>query len=54
MQLIVAAIKDIGYGLIREQERKILKEYTKKVPESDFRHDIMLAPEWVRKTIASL
>lgn len=54
MQLIVAAIKDIGYGLIREQERKILKEYTEKVPESDFRHDIMLAPEWVRKTIASL
>lgn len=54
MQLIVAAIKDIGDGLMREYERKALKEYTEKVSEKDFKHDIMLAPEWVRKTITSL
>ncbi len=53
MQQIVAAIKDIGDGLMREDERKALKEFTNMVSDKDFRHDIKLAPEWVRKTITS-
>lgn len=54
MQLIVAAIKEIGEGKMYESEKSILKGHLEKVSRSQFEHDVKLAPIWVRNAIISL
>lgn len=54
MQLIVAAIRNLGEGKLYEHEKAFLKEHLSHVIESEFAHDIKLAPEWVRRTISEI
>lgn len=54
MQLIVAAIKEIGDGKLTDSEKAILKKHLTEVPKSQYEHDIQLAPLWVRKMITTL
>lgn len=54
MQLIVAAIKETGEGLLYDEEKAILKQHLSHVPQKEYEHDIKLAPIWVRNTIMSL
>ena len=54
MQLIVAAIKEVGEGLLYDEERSILKQHLSHVPQKQYEHDIKLAPIWVRNTIMAL
>ncbi|PCI93607.1 MAG: hypothetical protein COB15_16105 [Flavobacteriales bacterium] len=47
-KLVIQALKSIGKGNINpEEERKILELLRKENPEY-LRHDILLAPEWIR------
>ena len=54
MSLIVASIKEMGEGCLTEKQISIIKEHLAKVEEEDFRHDVKLAPEWVRKQLFEL
>lgn len=54
MQLIVSAMREIGKENIKETEMQIIRKHLKNVSESDFNHDVALAPEWVQKTLKSL
>lgn len=54
MQLVVAALKEIGKGLATEEELTIIKEIVDRVPENQFKHDLALAPNWIIKLIKSL
>lgn len=54
MQLVVAALKEIGKGLATEEELTIIKEIVDKVPENQFKHDLALAPNWIIKLIKTL
>ena len=49
MQLAVIAMREIGEKLITEEQvSKIKKMITEHVSEQDFKHDIVLAPTWVK------
>lgn len=54
MQLIVAALREIGNGKVTEQEKETLKERLASVNDADFNHDITLSPAWVRKLLKDL
>lgn len=54
MQLIVAALKEIGNGKVIEEEKTIIAERLKEVNDSDFNHDITLAPVWVQKLLKEI
>lgn len=54
MQLVVAALKEIGKGLATEEELTIIKEIVDRVPENQFKHDLALAPNWIIKLIKTL
>lgn len=54
MQLVVAALKEIGKGLVTEEELTIIKEIVDRVPENQFKHDLALAPNWIIKLIKTL
>lgn len=54
MQLIVAALREIGNGKVTEQEIKIIKERLALVNNADFNHDITLAPVWVKKLLKEI
>lgn len=54
MQLVVAALKEIGKGLATEEKLTIIKEIVDKVPENQFKHDLALAPNWIIKLIKTL
>jgi hypothetical protein len=47
--LVIQALKEIGNGLVREDEVERVIELLKKEKESDLRHDIRLAPVWIQK-----
>ncbi len=52
MQLAVLAMREIGEKLItEEQTAKIKKMITEHVTVQDFKHDIVLAPTWVKKIL---
>ena len=51
MQLIVAALREIGNGKVTEQEITIIKKRLTLVNDEDFNHDITLAPAWVKKLL---
>lgn len=54
MQLVVAALKEIGKELATEEELTIIKEIVDRVPENQFKHDLALAPNWIIKLIKTL
>ena len=54
MQLVVAALKEIGKGLATDEELTIIKEIVDRVPENQFKHDLALAPNWIIKLIKTL
>lgn len=54
MQLIVAALREIGNGKVTEQEISIIKERMTLVNDEDFNHDITLAPAWVKKLLKGI
>lgn len=52
MQLIVLAMREIGYKLITEDQiSKIKNMITQFVSEQDFNHDITLAPTWIKSIL---
>lgn len=51
MQLIVAALREIGNGKVTEQEISIIRERLTLVNDEDYNHDITLAPAWVKKLL---
>ena len=54
MQLVVAALKEIGEGLATEEELATIKEVVEKVPENQVKHDLALAPNWILKLLKTL
>ena len=51
MMLVVTAMRTIGENKITDEERNVLVEHAKNVNDNDFKHDIKLAPAWVRKIL---
>lgn len=54
MQLIVAAMREIGNGRINSDEIAKISELLKNVEQSDFIHDVALAPAWVQKILKEI
>jgi ribosomal protein S19E (S16A) len=48
-RLVIQALKEIGNGMLREDEEKKIIELLKKEEKTDLTHDIKLAPVWVQK-----
>jgi len=51
MMLIVSAMRTIGEKQITEEQMSILTGYLQHVSDSDYNHDIRLAPIWVRRRL---
>ena len=51
MALVVTAMREIGEGNVTDEQMAIIKTHLEKVDEEDFKHDIQLAPIWVRKLL---
>lgn len=54
MQLIVAAVREIGNGNLSESDKEKIAERLKEVGDTDFNKDITLAPAWVQKLLREL
>lgn len=54
MQLIIAALKEIGNGKITEEEKTKIAERLKEIGALDFNHDVTLAPAWAQKLLKEL
>lgn len=54
MQLIVAAIREIGNGKVVDADKEIVARHLKNVNDEEFSHDIVLAPAWVQKILKEL
>lgn len=54
MQLIVAALKEIGKNKVAEEEKNIISERLKQVSDADFNADIILAPVWIQKLLKEI
>lgn len=54
MQLIVAALREIGNGKVSEKETEIIAVRLKEVDDEEFTHDVALAPAWVQKLLKSI
>lgn len=54
MQLIVAALREIGNGKVTEEEINIIKNRLSEVSDADFNKDIALAPAWVQKLLKEI
>lgn len=48
MQLIVAAMREIGNGKVSDEELSKISVLVKNVSQADYIHDIALAPSWVQ------
>ena len=51
MELIVAAMREIGQDNITDEQITIINTHLDKVDRDDYNHDIQLAPIWVRNTL---
>lgn len=51
MELIVAAMREIGQDNITDEQITIINTHLAKVDRDDYNHDIQLAPIWVRNTL---
>lgn len=54
MQLIVAAMRELGKGKITDDEISKISELVKKVNQTEFNHDVALAPAWVQTILKEL
>lgn len=54
MQLIVAALREIGNGKVVDADKEIVARQLKNVNDEEFSHDIVLAPAWVQKILKEL
>lgn len=54
MQLIVAALREIGNGKVTDKDKNIVAEKLKNVNEEEYYHDLTLAPAWVQKLLKEL
>lgn len=54
MQLIVAALREIGNGKVTEEEINIIKNRLSEVNDADYNKDITLAPAWVQKLLKEI
>lgn len=54
IQLIVAALREIGNGKVNERDKEIIAEQLKNVSTDDFSHDLQLAPAWIQKILNEL
>lgn len=48
-RLVIQALKEIGQGNVKDEERAKIVELLKKEKPDRLEHDIRLAPEWIRK-----
>lgn len=52
MQLAILAMREIGEKNITDAQKEMIKSLiAEHVSEQDFRHDIVLAPVWIRKVL---
>ena len=51
MELIVAAMREIGQDNITDEQITIVNTHLDQVDRDDYNHDIQLAPIWVRNTL---
>ena len=51
MELIVAAMREIGQDNITNKQITIINTHLAQVDRDDYNHDIQLAPIWVRNTL---
>lgn len=51
MELIVAAMREIGQDNITDEQITIVNTHLAKVDRDDYNHDIQLAPIWLRNTL---
>ena len=54
MQLIVAALREIGNGKVSEEEINIIKNRISEVNDAEFNKDIALAPAWVQNLLKEI
>ncbi len=54
MMLISSAMREIGEGKITDEQKQIISVHLQNVSADDFKYDINLMPEWVRKTLQEL
>lgn len=54
MQMIIAAMREIGNGKISNEELSRISALIKKVNQKDFIHDVALAPAWVQTILKEL
>lgn len=54
MQLIVSAMRELGKGKITDDEISKISELVKKVNQTEFNHDVALAPAWVQTILKEL
>lgn len=54
MQLIVAALREIGNGKVSEKDKEIISKHLGVINDEDYLHDLTLAPAWVQKTLKEL
>jgi hypothetical protein len=54
MQLIVAALREIGLGKVTDAELEIIKNHLAGVPEEEYKHDASLAPAWVQDILKKI
>lgn len=47
-RLVIQALKEIGKGNVTEEEEHKILDLLKKEDEKDLKHDIALAPEWIK------
>ena len=49
--LVIQALREIGQDNVTEEELKKIMELLQKENQSDLKHDISLAPEWIKKIL---
>lgn len=54
MQLIVAALREIGKGNATDEDKILVAERLKEVNDDDYYHDLLLAPAWVQELLKEL
>lgn len=54
MQLIVAALREIGNGKVSEKEISKIADRLREIEDAEFNHDIALAPAWVQKLLREI
>ena len=54
MMLIVAAIREIGREQLSQEHLSVIKGHLAHVSQEEYKHDIQLAPAWVRQLLYKL